>query len=123
MVNLLTGEGLTFSHFDAPLEYEHKTLKVTDAKMFGDVIGFTGSGTYNRNTQAINMKGIISPAYSLNSMLSKIPLVGSVLAGKDGTVFAVNYDITGTAVDPKININPLSVFSPNSLKDLFSSKD
>lgn len=121
MVNLLTGEGIAFSHFDAPFEYAHKTLKVTDGKMFGNVIGFTGEGTYRRNTETLDLKGIISPAYSLNSMLGKIPLVGSVLAGKDGTVFAVSYEITGTLSEPEISINPLSVLSPNSLKELFSS--
>lgn len=121
IVNLLTGEGLTFSHFDAPFEYKNKTLTINEARMFGNVIGFTGDGTYRRNSEQVNLKGIISPAYSLNSMIGKIPLVGSMLAGKDGTVFAVNYSISGSLDDPKISINPLSVFSPNSVKDLFSS--
>ena len=46
---------------------------------------------------------------------------GSLLAGKDGTVFAANYSITGKASDPKVRLNPLSVLSPNSLKDAVSS--
>lgn len=121
MLDLLRGEGLSFSHFDAPFEYKNKTLYVKDAKMFGNVIGFTGSGLYQRQTGQIGIKGIISPAYSLNSFIGKIPLVGSVLAGKDGTIFAANYSIDGTLQNPKISINPLSVFSPNSLKDLFSA--
>lgn len=121
MIDLLTGEGLSFSHFDAPFEYRNKTLYIKDAKMFGNVIGFTGSGSYQRASEQINIKGIISPAYSLNSLIGKIPLVGSILAGKDGTVFAANYSIRGNISDPKISINPLSVFSPNSIKDLFSS--
>lgn len=90
--------------------------------MFGNVIGFTADGYYRRPEEQINIRGIVSPAYSLNSMLGKIPLVGSMLAGKDGTVFAANYDINGSLNDPKISINPLSVFSPNSLKDVFSSE-
>lgn len=121
MVNMLTGEGLAFSHFDAPFEYKSGILTIKDAKMFGNVIGFTGSGIYQKSSQQLNLKGIISPAYSLNSMIGKIPLVGSILAGKDGTVFAVSYSISGTPADPKIRINPLSVFSPNSVKELFSS--
>lgn len=121
IVNMLTGEGLNFSHFDAPFEYKDNILTIKDAKMFGNVIGFTGSGIYQRNNEQLNLKGIISPAYSLNSFIGKIPLVGSVLAGKDGTVFAVSYTISGTIDNAKISINPLSVFSPNSLKELFSS--
>lgn len=121
ILDLLRGEGISFSQFSAPFEYRDKTLYINDARMFGNVIGFTGNGSYRSRTEQINIKGIISPAYSLNSMLGKIPLVGTMLAGKDGTVFAANYDIKGSLDDPKISINPLSVFSPNSLKDVFSS--
>lgn len=120
ILDLLKGDGLVFSHFDAPFSYKNKTLKINEAKMFGNVIGFTGTGSVNRLTQNIDIKGIASPAYSLNSMVGKIPLIGKVLAGKDGTIFAFNYTISETIDSPKININPLSILSPNSIKDLFS---
>lgn len=119
MLDLLKGDGLVFSHFDAPFSYKNKTLQITDAKMFGNVLGLTASGKFNRLTSDINIRGIISPAYSLNTMVGRIPFVGSMLAGKDGTVFAVDYDISNTLDDPKININPLSILSPNAVKDLF----
>ncbi len=121
MLDLLRGEGLSFSHFDAPFEYKNQTLYIKEAKMFGNVIGFTGSGSYQPSNERINIKGIISPAYSINTFIGRIPVVGTMLAGKDGTVFAASYTIKGSAQDPKISINPLSVFSPNSVKDLFSS--
>ena len=121
ILDLLRGEGIAFSHFDAPFEYNNKALKIKEAKMFGNVIGFTANGKYNTSSEQLDVKGIISPAYSLNSLIGKIPLVGSVLAGKDGTVIAANYSINGSLSDPKIMINPLSMFSPNSLKDLLSS--
>jgi len=121
ILDLLRGEGIYFSHFDAPFEYTNKTLKIKEAKMFGNVIGFTTNGSYNVSSEQLNLKGIISPAYSLNSFIGKIPFVGSVLAGKDGTVIAANYTIDGSLSDPQIAINPLSMFSPNSLKDLLSS--
>ena len=121
MLDLLTGEGLSFSHFDAPFEYNEKTLSIKEAKMFGNVIGFTSNGTYNTSSEQLNLKGIISPAYSINAFIGKIPLVGTALAGKDGTVIAANYNIEGSLSDPHIKINPLSMFSPNSIKELFSS--
>ena len=39
MVDLLMGEGLTFSHFDAPFEYRNRQLSLKEAKAFGDVVG------------------------------------------------------------------------------------
>ncbi|MBR1915933.1 MAG: AsmA-like C-terminal domain-containing protein [Alphaproteobacteria bacterium] len=122
MLDLLKGDGLVFSHFDAPFTYQNKTLKINDAKMFGNVIGLTATGSVNRLSENIDIRGVISPAYSLNSMVGKIPLLGKMLVGKDGTVFAADYSITDTIDDPKIEINPLSLLSPNSVKDLFSSE-
>ena len=96
MVDLLMGEGLTFSHFDAPFEYRNRQLSLKEAKAFGDVVGITAQGTYDRRFDEVNFHGVIAPAYSLNTMLGKIPLVGNLLVGKDGTVFAANYSATGS---------------------------
>ena len=52
-------------------------------------------------------------------LLGKIPLVGSLLSGKDGTIFAANYSISGGIDDPAININPLSTLTPNSIKEIW----
>lgn len=121
MVDLLMGEGLTFSHFDAPFEYRNRQLSLKEAKAFGDVVGITAQGTYDRRFDEVNFHGVIAPAYSLNTMLGKIPLVGNLLVGKDGTVFAANYSATGSVEDAEIDINPLSALSPSSLKDKFNA--
>ena len=54
-------------------------------------------------------------------ILGRIPVVGNLLAGKDGTVFAADYYISGDSSDASIQINPLSALSPNSLKETISS--
>lgn len=121
MVNLLTGEGIVFSHFDAPFEYQKGVMSVKDAKAFGSVMGITANGRYYTKYQEFDIKGLIAPAYGLNTFIGSIPLVGSLLSGKDGTVFAANYSITGDIDNPNININPLSALSPNSIKELMSA--
>ncbi len=121
MLDLLTGDGMTFSHFDAPFKYKDKILYVDKARAYGSVLGLSFSGAYNMKSKAIDMTGTIAPAYGLNTMIGKIPLVGNLLAGKDGTVFAANYSIGGTSDSPDVSINPLSALSPNSLKEAVSS--
>ena len=118
---MLSGEGIAFSHLDAPFEYKNKVLKVEEAKAFGNVLGITMNGSYNWNSEEIKGEGVIAPAYSINSFIGKIPLVGNLLAGKDGTVFAANYSVSGTINNTDVSINPLSALSPGSLKDWFSS--
>ncbi len=119
IVDMLSGDGIAFTHFDGPFEYQNSKLILRDAKAFGNVIGISAGGSYNSDMQELDFKGMIAPAYGLNSLLGKIPLVGSLLSGKDGTVFAVNYGISGNISDPAIDINPLSALSPNSLKDVW----
>ncbi len=119
ILDMLSGDGIVFTHFDAPFEYTSSNLILNDAKAFGNVIGLSLSGGYNVKSQAINFSGLIAPAYGLNTILGKIPLVGKLLSDSDGTVFAVNYDVKGNIASPIININPLSVLSPNSLKEFW----
>ncbi len=121
MVDLLTGEGMTFSHFDAPFKYKNQILYVNKARAYGNVLGITLGGAFNMGNDALSLEGMIAPAYGLNTMIGKIPLVGNLLAGKDGTVFAANYSITGTSEEPDVSLNPLSALSPNSLKEVVAS--
>ena len=120
MLDLLKGDGLTFTHFNAPFEYQYKILTLKQAKAEGNVVGITTNGTYNRATDDIKMNGVIAPAYSINRFLGKIPVVGNLLASKDGTIFAATYKITGNADDAKVDINSLSMLSPNSLKEWYA---
>jgi len=120
IVDMLSGEGITFTHFDAPFEYNGERLTLSKARAFGNVLGISGSGSYNEIQKMFDFKGMIAPAYGLNSLLGKIPLVGNLLSGRDGTIFAVNYQITGPLSDPEISINPLSALSPNSIKELWN---
>lgn len=121
MVDLLTGEGMTFSHFDAPFKYKNQILYVNKARVYGNVLGITLGGAFNMENDALSLEGMIAPAYGLNTLIGKIPLVGDLLAGKDGTVFAANYSITGTSEEPDVSLNPLSALSPNSLKEAVAS--
>lgn len=121
MLELLMGEGMTFSHFDAPFKYKSKILSVRNGKTYGNVLGLTFNGAYNMGNDNIGIKGMIAPAYGLNTLIGKIPLVGGLLAGRDGTVFAANYSIIGKSSNPDVSMNPLSALSPNSLKEAVAS--
>ncbi len=119
MLDLLKGDGLTFTHFSAPFEYHYKILKLKHAKAEGNVVGLTAIGQYNRATDDVRLHGVIAPAYSLNRLLGKIPVVGNLLASKDGTIFAADYKAEGKAKDVEVDVNSLSMLSPNSMKEWY----
>ena len=120
MLDLLKGDGLTFTHFSAPFEYQYKILKLKHARAEGNVVGLTAIGLYNRATDDVRLHGVIAPAYSLNRFLGKIPVVGNLLASKDGTIFAADYKAEGSAKDVEVDVNSLSILSPNSMKEWYN---
>jgi len=125
ILDTLTGEGLRFTHFSAPFSYTFSTkdLSTEEVRTHGPVLGLKAKGTYNLVDEKINAEGQVIPAYNLNTFLGNLPIVGKVLAGKDGSVFGTNYHIGGTLSKPEISINPLSTLAPNSVKELFSEED
>jgi hypothetical protein len=125
ILDTLRGEGLRFTHLNAPFRYtfSNKNLSTEDARVVGPAVGLRISGRYNLVDEEINATGMLIPAYGLNTFIGNIPLVGKVLAGKDGTVFATNFSIAGTVEKPQVSINPLSTLAPNSIKELFSSEE
>ena len=125
IVDMLRGEGLTFTHLNMPFSYTFSTkvLEISEARMFGSVLGVTLKGTYDLFEEVVDAYGMVIPAYGLNTFIGNIPLVGKILAGKDGSVFATNYKVTGTIEKPVVTINPLSTLAPNSVKELFSEEN
>ncbi|MDD4556766.1 MAG: AsmA-like C-terminal domain-containing protein [Alphaproteobacteria bacterium] len=123
IINTLSGEGIAFSHLDVPFEFDGSVIEMKEAKAFGNVLGISANGYYDYDTSRIKLGGMLAPAYSINRFLAGIPLVGRLLSGKDGTVFAASYRVSGDAENPKIKVDPLSAISPNSIKEMFSKDE
>lgn len=117
---LLRGEGISFNRAEAPFTYARGRIAFNKARAAGSAIGLTAQGTYDVANEAYDIKGTIIPAYTINSVLGKIPLLGNLLVGRKGEgVFGVNYLITGTAEDPNVTVNPLSALAPGILRRMF----
>ena len=60
------------------------------------------------------MRGTLVPAKTLNTIVSKIPVVGDILIGKkvgEG-VFGVSFKIKGPADNLKTTVNPVKTITP-----------
>jgi hypothetical protein len=115
-----SGPGLEFSRAVAPFSVSNQTLTLTDARAYSASLGFTASGTINLTDGQSNLEATIVPAYALNTLPSKIPLIGKLFsAEKGGGLFAVRAKIGGTLGNPSVRVNPLSALTPGVLRDLF----
>jgi hypothetical protein len=123
LVNLMRGEGISVEKVDAPFSSKNGVIDVKGARAQGPAIGFTADGYIDRPKNAIALKGTLVPVYGLNSVLSNIPIVGQVFAGKPGEgVFGITYSIHGNADQPDVSVNPLSVLAPGILRRIFEGK-
>ena len=61
-----------------------------------------------------SLSGTLVPAKSLNSMISKIPVVGKILVGnKAGEgIFGVSFKMKGLPKEIKTTVNPIKTLTP-----------
>ncbi|HEX2113357.1 MAG TPA: AsmA-like C-terminal domain-containing protein [Alphaproteobacteria bacterium] len=118
----LRGEGISFSILDADFTFTDPRVEVRDARASGSSLGITANGVVDIGADTIDLSGTLVPAYAVNSLLGRIPLIGDILVGgPGGGVFAANYKVEGPLEDPKVSINPLSTIAPGFLRNLFGA--
>jgi hypothetical protein len=118
--SMLAGSGIPFSTLSGDFAYSEKRLVLQNLLAYGGALGVTANGVLELGPHRLDIQGTIVPAYTLNSIIGNIPLVGSLLLGGDGQgLFAANYRATGSAADPQVSVNPLSALTPGFLRRLF----
>ncbi|OEJ65223.1 YhdP family protein [Magnetovibrio blakemorei] len=122
VLDALQGDGLNFDIFEAPFKLEKGVLHLTDARASGPTIGITASGTVNMDQKLLDIKGTVVPAYMINALLGKIPLIGELFTGpeKGGGLFAATYTMKGVEDNVEITVNPLSALAPGVLRGIFT---
>lgn len=120
--DLLSGEGIRFDDMSVPFRLEDGVARIKDARAAGPAIGLTLNGEFSIVNHQSALSGTIVPAYAANSVLGKVPVLGSLLTGGKGQgVFALTYDVRGPVDDPEISVNPLAILTPGFLRGIFES--
>lgn len=124
VVDLMQNKGISFTKLAAPFTLKNDVIKVEKAKAFGGSIGITTNGTITFPKRTLNLDGTVVPAYVVNNIIGKVPVVGTLLTGGDGQgVFAFSYTVKGTGENPDVSVNPLSILAPGFLRGMFSGGD
>lgn len=119
--DVAAGRGLLFRTVDIPFRLERGVVDIRKARATGPALGVTLEGQIQKSLTAMNLKGVIIPAYTLNTALSNIPLLGPMLTGGKGQgLIGLNYRVTGPAADPKIDVYASSGLALGPLRLLFS---
>lgn len=115
--------GLTFSRITVPFTLTDDALNIGDGVAVGPSLGSTFGGTIARETGALDMRGSLSPAYALNGLVGRVPVLGRIITGGRGEgVIGVAFTVRGTTEDPDVSVNPLSALTPGFLRKIFSAR-
>lgn len=116
----LNGEGIQFDKLDIDYRLTEHRIHIDDGRMTGPAIGLTLKGQVDRKNDKVDVEGTIVPAYSVNSILGNVPVLGPLIVGREGEgIFAFTYRVRGKTDDPGVFVNPLSVVAPGFLRRLF----
>ena len=115
----INGKGISFNRLSFPYIFEKQVASIEEARAAGSELGITATGKIDLGKNAVNINGTIIPAYTINSILGQIPIIGTILTGeKGGGIFAASYKIRGPVENPKISVNPLAAIAPGFLRKL-----
>tara|TARA_R110000868_G_scaffold108656_3_gene296371 strand:+ start:2968 stop:6447 length:3480 start_codon:yes stop_codon:yes gene_type:complete len=116
----MAGEGIYFDHLTLPFRVTGHRIHVEEARVAGPAIGLTMGGQIDRTADVVDLEGTLVPAYTINSVLGNVPLVGPLIIGREGEgIFGFTYAVKGAIDNPSVYVNPLSAIAPGFLRRLF----
>ena len=113
-----------FEKMTASFERTPGKLTIQDGVIYNPSVGLTTQGGIDFEHNQIDISGSFVPAYTVNTMLTRIPLVGVLLSGgqNDG-VFGLSYRVHGSMSSPTLTVNPLSAIAPGILRRMLGAID
>lgn len=116
----LIGEGLAFDKLEANFSWLYRKdgslLVLKDGRTSGNSLGLLFDGTFDNEKHIVDVSGTVVPMSGLNEIIGSIPLLGDILTGGSGGIFAATYSIKGSSDAPEISVNPLSVLTPGIIR-------
>ncbi len=95
-------------------------IAIGDALLRGSAMGASFGGRLDLATSRIAITGTYLPAYQLNNLFGKLPIIGLAFGGsQSGGLIGVTFKIDGTMSQPRVYINPLSAVAPGIFRKIF----
>jgi len=113
LLDQLAGPGISFGQVEASFVLSPKLVQLKRSSAVGPSLGVAMDGIYDLTTSLMDMQGVISPVYFLNA-------VGQAVSTRRGEgLFGFNFRLTGSADEPRVQVNPLSILTPGVFRDIF----
>jgi hypothetical protein len=114
IADVLSGEGMTFHSLEIKLKEDSAETTIEEILALGPSVSVHMDGYIAKKSGLISLSGTLVPAKMLNSIISKIPVVGNILVGKktgEG-IFGFSFKIKGPPGKVKTTVNPVKTLTP-----------
>ncbi len=113
-------DAFAFTRLRANFARADGRVTIADGLLWGAAIGATVEGEFDPGRDRLNLRGTYVPAYALNNIFARIPVIGLFMGGSpDEGVFGITYQISGAVSAPRLMVNPLSAVTPGFLRKMF----
>lgn len=112
LLEQLTGSGIVFSDVTGDFLLTPAAVEIRRGSAVGASLGISMAGVYETRSKGLALQGVVSPLYLVNG-------IGSAITQRGEGVFGFNYELRGTADDPDVRVNPLSILTPGRLREIF----
>jgi hypothetical protein len=114
IADLLSGEGMSFDILEINMSNDNNISTIEEILVLGPSLSILMEGYIEKKSGLISLSGTLVPAKALNSLISKIPVVGGILVGdKVGEgVFGVSFRMKGMPGKVKTTVNPVKTLTP-----------
>lgn len=112
--------GVQFSRMKVDFTRSAGKLTIRDGVVWGPAVGATLDGELDYVRDQVRMRGTFVPAYALNNILARIPIVGFFLGGNENEgLLGVTFEVAGSPSAPTLRVNPISAVAPGFLRKIF----
>ena len=114
IADVLSGQGMSFDILEINLKDDQNVTTIEEILALGSSVSVHMDGYIEKKSGLISLSGTLVPAKMLNSLISKIPVVGNILVGnKAGEgVFGVSFKMKGLPGQVKSTVNPVKTLTP-----------
>jgi hypothetical protein len=124
IMDMMSGSGISFERFDLGFSLDQGELRFDNAVAMGPSVGLRMGGRLYDDLGQVEVKGLIIPAYTINTILRSVPIVGDILTGGGHEeVFGIDFIMQGNVTDPDVSVNAASILAPGMIKGIFGGRD
>lgn len=122
LTNALSGQGVPITRLVVPFELDGQVVTINQARLVGSDIGARADGRVDLGADTLNITGTVAPAYTVNRIIGRIPIIGQILSGsRSDAALAATFSVSGAVSQPQVSVNPLAALVPGMIRDLFSA--